>query len=244
MAITKFVEGDQPGVYTVADEDDVEGNLRAIKDARRQADWVLVHLHNHEWEPGKDLSVPSKFVTTFSRACIDAGADVFIGQGSHSLLRGIEIYKKKPIFYDPGDFMAMSNTVTRLPADFFLRPGYRDEVRSCKATAADGFDAREALPKPWNPPGGYGSAKVVGSIVGVCSFGEAGELSGLKAYPFTLGGAIGRESSGHHGPRSQSGIPRLADTGMAKKIIEYLAELSAPFGTKIESKDGLGQIKL
>ena len=240
LALTKFVEGDQPGVYTVADEDDAEGNLRAIRDARRQADWVLAHLHNHEWESGKDLSVPPRFVTAFSRACIDAGADVFIGQGSHALLRGVEIYKNKPIFYDPGDFMGMSNTVTRLPADFFFRPGYSDDVRSWNATVADALDARDALPKPWNPPGGIRSARVIGSVVGVCSFNEGRKLTGLKVYPVTLGGAM----SGAHESRSQSGIPRLADPEMARKLIEYLAELSSPFGTKIEFKNGTGQIKL
>jgi poly-gamma-glutamate capsule biosynthesis protein CapA/YwtB (metallophosphatase superfamily) len=64
-------------------------------------------------------SRPAKLVTNFARSCIEAGADVFIGQGSHAKPRGIELYKKRPIFYDPGDFIGMSNTVTRLPADFF-----------------------------------------------------------------------------------------------------------------------------
>lgn len=240
MAVTRFVQWDQPGVCTMVDEDDAEGNLRAIRDARRQADWVLVHLHNHEWELGKDLSAPPTFVTKFARACINAGADVFIGQGSHALLRGIEIYKNKPIFYDPGDFIAMSNTVTRLPADFYLRPGYSDEVRSWKATPADGFDAREALPKPLNPHGGYGSALVMGSVVGVCSFRSEGSLTGLKLYPLTIGGPM----SGVCEPRSQSGLPRMADPETAKKLILYMAELSSAFGTKIEFKDGIGLVKL
>jgi poly-gamma-glutamate synthesis protein (capsule biosynthesis protein) len=240
MAVTRFVQWDQPGVCTMVDEDDAEGNLRAIRDAKRQADWVLVHLHNHEWELGKDLSAPPTFVTKFARACINAGADVFIGQGSHALLRGIEIYKNKPIFYDPGDFIAMSNTVTRLPADFYLRSGYCDEVRSWKATPADGFDAREALPKPLNPRGGYGSALVMGSVIGVCSFDEVGELTSFKLYPLTIGGAM----SGVCESRSQSGLPRMAESETARKIIEYLGKLSFPFGTKIELKDGIGLVKV
>jgi len=240
MAVTKFVKGDKPGVSTMVDEDDAEGNLRAIRDARRQADWVLVHLHNHEWEAGKNLDVPPTFVKSFARTCIDTGADVFIAQGSHALLRGIEIYKNKPIFYDPGDFISMSNTVTRLPADFYFRPGYSEEVRNWRATTADGFDAREALPKPINPPGGYRSAPVMGSVVGLCSFGSEGSLTGLKLYPLTLGGAM----SGVHEPRSQSGLPRMADPETAIKLIEYMAELSSAFGTKIDFKNGIGLVKL
>lgn len=234
MAISKFVEGDQPGVTSVVDEDDAEGNLRSIRDARRQADWVLVHLHCHEWDPDKGLNVPAKFITPFARACIDAGADVFIGQGSHALLRGIELYKDKPIFYDPGDFIGMSDTVKRLPADFYFRPGYSPEVRSSRATPADGFDARKALPKPFNPPGGHGSARGLGSVVAVCSFSKERRLADVKLYPLT------------HvlEPRSQEGLPMQADGETAKNLIEYLAELSSPFGTKIEFKDGIGEIKL
>lgn len=232
--IYKFVEGDEPGISTVAEEDDVDGNLRSIRDARRQADYVLVHVHNHEWDPDKGLSVPPKFIPPFARACIDAGADIFIGQGSHALLRGIEIYKNRPILYDPGDFIAMSNTVTRLPADFYLRAGYGPEARRWGATPADAFDARAGLPPPLNPPGGYRSAPVVGSIVAVCSLAEDGGLTEMKLYPVTMV----RE------PRSRSGLPILADGEMAEKIIEYLGELSSPFRTKIEFKDGIGLIKI
>lgn len=232
--IYKFVEGDQPGVSTVAEEDDVEGNLQSIRGARRQADYVLVHLHNHEFDPDKGLSVPAKFVPPFARACIDAGADVFVGEGSHSLLRGIEMYKNKPIFYDPGDFIGMSNTVTRLPADFYWRAGYSPEVRRWEATPADAFDGRAALPPPLNPPGGNRSSPVIGSVVAVCLFGAEGRLTELKLYPTIM----------VLEPRSQIGLPLLADAEMAEKIIKYLGELSAPFGTKIDFKDGIGLVKL
>jgi len=235
LAVSRFMEGNQAGVTTVVDADDAEGNLRSIRDARRGADYVLVHLHNHEWDPDKGLGVPAKFVTTFARACIDAGADVFIGEGSHHMVRGIEVYKDKPIFYDPGDFITMSNTVTRLPADFYFRPGHSPEVHSSwKATTMDGFDARAGLPKALNPAGGYHTAKVEGSVLAVCSFGTERKLTGLKLYPLT-----------HvHQPRSQSGLP-LQETGeKAKKLIEYVGELSLPFNTKIDFKDGLGVVKL
>src|SRR3972149_6697791 len=36
--ITKFVHGDVPGVSTVVEEEDAEGNLRAVREAKRQAD--------------------------------------------------------------------------------------------------------------------------------------------------------------------------------------------------------------
>ena len=77
-AIYKFVEGNEPGISTVASDDDVEANLHSIRDARGQADYVLVHLHNHEWDTDKGLHVPPKFVPPFARLCIDAGAEVML----------------------------------------------------------------------------------------------------------------------------------------------------------------------
>lgn len=170
--VYKFVEGDEPGIHTVAEDDDVIGNLQSIRDARRQADLVLVHVHNHEWNPQKGLWSPPEFVVNFARLCIDTGADVFIGEGSHAPLRGIEIYKNKAIFYDPGDFIVMNNTITRLPSDFYSRVKSGLAVPPWEATTADALDARQSLPPPLNPAGGYYSAPVIGAIVGVCTFTE------------------------------------------------------------------------
>lgn len=232
-SLYKFVEGDKPGVFRAIDEDDAEGNIRSIRDAARQADYVIVHLHNHEWHREKGLNTPPEFVPSFAKACIDAGADIFIGQGSHAPLRGIEIYKGKPIFYDPGDFIGMSNTVTRMPADFYSRPGYDTGVSKWEATPADGFDARGALPKRLNPPGGTSSEQVVGSVVALYSLDEEGKEDELKVYPITM----------IRKPRSKSGISLLAEAETAKKIVGYLQDLSAPFHTEIELKDGVGFVK-
>jgi poly-gamma-glutamate synthesis protein (capsule biosynthesis protein) len=232
--IYKFVESQERGISTVVDEEDADGNLRSIRDAKRQADYVVVHLHNHEWDPDEGLHKPPKFVPPFARTCIDSGADVFIAEGSHSPLRGIELYKNRPIFYDPGDFMGMSDTVTKLPSDSYFRPGYSPEVKKWEATPADNFDCRAALAKPISPSGGYWTARVPGGVVGVCGFKSSGEFSGLKLYPFTW----------NYKPRSRVGLPLMADSETAKKIIQFLAELSSPFGTKIEYQDGIGLIKV
>lgn len=237
--ISKFVEGDAPGVLPVVNEDDAEGNLRSIRNAKRQADYVLVHLHSHEWDPDKGLHAPPKFVPSFAKRCIDAGADVFITEGTHAPLRGVEVYNNKPIFYDPGDFMLMSNTVTRQPADFYWREGYSPEARQWEATPADGFDARAPLlhgESQMNPKGGYFSEPVLGAVIGRCSFNNQKELVEFKLYPIDV--SMARE------PRSQAGLPMLAEADEGKKIIEYIAELSAPFGTKIKYENGVGLVTL
>ena len=249
--IYRFVESNEPGMSTAADEWDVEGNLQSIRHARNQADYVLVHLHNHEWDPDVGLHHPPKFVPPFAKACIDAGTDVFIAEGCHSPLRGIEIYKNKPIFYDPGDLFTMSDTVTKQPSDVYLRAGYDPEIRKWEATPTDFYKARAAMPEPISPPGGYGtkpfavsgtsasaksfgSSPYSGSVVGVCSFNQECQLTGIDLYPFTR---INK-------PRSRVGIPLLADFAKAKEIIRYLKDISAPFGTKIKFRDGRGIVTL
>jgi Bacterial capsule synthesis protein PGA_cap len=47
---------------------------------------------------------------------VDAGADMFVGHGPH-VLRGIEIYKGKPILYSLGDFIFENETLQRLPSE-------------------------------------------------------------------------------------------------------------------------------
>ena len=87
-----------------------------------------------------------------------------------------------------------------------------------------------------NPPGGYFSEPVAGAVIGLCSFNDQRELVEFKLYPVDV--SMTRE------PRSQSGIPMLAEAGEGKKLVDYMAELSAPFGTSIEYKDGVGLVKL
>jgi len=232
---TKFVQGDEPGVSTLVDEEDAEGNLRSIREARRQADYVLVHLHTHEWDPDKGTYAPPKFVPPFARACIDAGADMFVAEGCHHPLRGIELYRGKPIFYDPGDLIMMNNTITRLPAEVYAASQYGLDMPAWEATPADLYDAREKRPRPPIKLDGFVSERIPGAaVIAVCSFGDDWRLLQVTLHPVTV----------ILTPRSKSGFPMLADDKAARLIIGLLAELSAPFGTKIEFKDGVGLIKL
>lgn len=97
--------GEKPGVHTWVHEEDQEALLKSIRDAARRADFVVATLHTHEGmnENWYDPE-PPEFVEEFARRSIDAGADVFVGQGAH-FTRGVEIYKGKPIFYNLGSLL-------------------------------------------------------------------------------------------------------------------------------------------
>ena len=60
--------------------------------------------------------MPAQFLVTFARAMVDAGADLFVGHGPH-VLRGIEIYKGKPIMYSLANFIFQNETLLRLPSE-------------------------------------------------------------------------------------------------------------------------------
>jgi poly-gamma-glutamate synthesis protein (capsule biosynthesis protein) len=115
----KFVVGENVGLHTKPNETDMRGNLEAIRDAARQADWVLFSLHAHVGRV-YDSEQPAEFIEEFGRAVIDAGAHVLIGHGHHAM-RGIEIRDDKPIFYSLGDFIFQNQTVERMASDFYAR---------------------------------------------------------------------------------------------------------------------------
>lgn len=105
---------------------DREEILAAVSEGRNNADKVVFNIHAHESDtgaqdhqvPGRELQ-PPEFVKTLMRDAVDAGADIGIVHGPHSL-RGIEIYKGKPIFYGMGSlFFEIPSSLYDWPADWF-----------------------------------------------------------------------------------------------------------------------------
>ena len=247
--IYRFVEDeDVDGVVRMTDEADREGNLRAIAESDRQADLTIAHVHTHEWDTDGDLSDPAPFLPPFARDCIEAGADIVLCQGSHAPLRGIELYEDSPIFYDPGDFFMMSDTVERLPARFYDRYGAGPDTHPAEGMPGEAFEARGVSSmfgedddsdsdyggRVESPPGGYFSGDVIGNLVPVCSFDDDFSLSGIELHPGYL-----RDS-----PTVYKGVPTRAGGSKAKAIIEYVDELSEPFGTSVTFEDGIGRVSL
>ena len=68
---------------------------------------MIATIHAHQGatvlQPFLFEDTPPDFLIELAHQSIDNGADAFVGHGPH-ILRGIEIYKGKPIFYDLGEF--------------------------------------------------------------------------------------------------------------------------------------------
>ncbi len=219
-----FKAGDVPAVHTTPNKSDLDGLVASVRNAHRQAEWVIVSSHTHESGAGGE-DTPPEFLVAAAHAAIDAGADVFVAHGPH-ILRGIEIYKGKPIFYSLANFIFENETMQYQPAE-----SYDSMSLPWNATVADYFDARSA-----NDTRGFPVKKEFWeSIVAQVSFDHGHRLQSIKLIPISLG---------YMEPRSERGRPRLASAGQAKLTIDTVMRLSAAFGTKIGFGDGVGTVSV
>ncbi len=92
-------------VYTFADPDSLEAMQADVERARADADVLVVAFHKGLVHTPAKLAMYERPV---AKAAIEAGADIVIGHHAH-ILRGMEIYRGRPIFHGLGNFV----TVTR-----------------------------------------------------------------------------------------------------------------------------------
>lgn len=205
---------------TTARAKDMDAIAHWVREARGLSDIVLVSVHAHEQADTKEQ--PAAFLPEFAHRMIDEGADLVVGHGPH-LLRGMEIYKGRPIFYSLGNFIGQNELVPRLPADAYdrfraapdLKPGEVYRVRT--DNDRKGFPADRRF---WE------------AVVPFCTF-EAGRLTGIDILPISLG--LGE-------PAHLRGRPRLAHGEEAARILARFAALSAPFGAVVAVEGEVGRV--
>jgi poly-gamma-glutamate synthesis protein (capsule biosynthesis protein) len=95
-----FQPATPPHVYSVAEEADVEAMREDIKAARAKADFVVVSNH---WGVHHVPRYVAHYQIQAAHAAIDAGCDLILGHHPH-ILKGVEVYKGKPILYSMGNF--------------------------------------------------------------------------------------------------------------------------------------------
>jgi poly-gamma-glutamate synthesis protein (capsule biosynthesis protein) len=209
---------DRSGLSFDMNQTDLRENIQNVRNAKENADFLIFSMHAHQ--PGNWSQDPPDFLPKLAHAVIDNGADMFIGHGPHQL-RGIEIYKGKPIFYSLGNFFFHENQQFPIVADMWEQfkgdPSTMTEVQFSE-------ERRLAMFKDdvfWE------------SVIAVSRFAN-GQVSEIRLYPIDLSSL--RDS--------HRGIPRLASPEKAHTILQRLAKLSAPFGTPIEIRDNVGIIRI
>lgn len=216
----RYAAGPAPGTRTEPDAGDVAEIARVVKSAATLADIVIVSLHAHE--AGATRAVPADFIRAFAHAVVDAGADIVAGHGPH-VLRGVEIYKGKPIFYSLANFIFQNESVLRMPSE-----SYEEYGLGADAQAADYLDARYDHDRRSFPA----DREYWDSVVATTTW-RGSELAEVALHPVTLG--FGQ-------PRSARGRPQAAGGADAARILEMMTTRSKAFGTAVRVRDGVGYI--
>src|SRR5215831_9303416 len=217
---TLYKAGTKPGELTYAmNPRDLQENLRSIENGKEYADFMIATIHAHQGDSILQSFLfedhPPDFLVELAHQAIDNGADAFVGHGPH-VLRGIEIYKGKPIFYDLGEF-------------------FREWDWSCDCNFTPDGDVTQAervvrgletrgVVEPQN----YESAIALSRF-------DKGQLQEVRVYPIW---------ARHDGPLSRRGLPMTAPPEIAQRILQRLQKLSQPLGTTIAIEGNVGVIRV
>jgi len=90
---------DKPGINYIK-VGDIEKIKKDIAEIRPQVDILIASIH---WGPNMQQKPTQEFID-FAHQMVDAGIDIIHGHSAH-IFHGIEIYNKKLIMYDTGDFV-------------------------------------------------------------------------------------------------------------------------------------------
>ena len=213
---------DQVAFSYDADSTDLRENLAAIRQGKANADFLIATIHAHE--PGNWSEQPADFLPGLAHAAIDNGADAFIGHGPHQL-RGIEIYRGRPIFYSLGNFFFQVASIEPIAMDLY------EQFKKDPKTTTDAEFHEWWLKRSF---GGEGGAVWYRSVVAVSKYDD-GAVSEIRLYPVELG---------FNETDASKGVPRSAPPEVAQQILATLARLSRPFGTTIAVEENVGVIRI
>lgn len=223
----KFRETRGPGEYTYEmNNQDEREILRGVRTGKQSSDIEAVTIHWHQnryaFQHYSFDHYPADYQIKFAHDVIDQGADAFIGHGVHTI-KGVEIYKGKPIFYGVSNFVVQEEVFAS-----WRDRGAQPPVPESGPIVGDG----EENERQWawmQQPDNYESLLT-------SSHYENGKLTEVRVYPVDCGG-LDR-------PGSQLGIPKRPTPEVAKKILDHLVEYSKPFGTKISIENGVAVIRI
>lgn len=213
-----YMVSDHHGYHFAMNQSDLQEILLNVEDAKKSSDFVIVSIHAHM--PGNWDEVPADFMPVFAHDAIDAGADAVLAQGPHQL-RGIEIYKGRPIFYSLGNFIFQEDIMQRMEYDLYEQ--FHLDPRTTSPVDLNGYYDELDFASPF----------LYQSVVAVMTFGPHG-VTEIKLAPIDI----------HKDWRfADRGVPTLASPTMARTILERLQKLSRPFGTDIEIEGNVGIIQ-
>ena len=229
MGSLRFALGSEVAKNTKCNSRDLEriiSGIRQLKETKK-AEIVVVHIHSHDIKGNTD-DTPDDYMIEFAHAAIDAGADIIAGTGTHQL-KGIELYREKPIFYSLGNFCFADEKLKYWPYDFTDSFGVRPDIdseklwdlRSKNQTVGLEFDVSNYR-----------------SIIPVICFDEKGNIMDITIYPIELD---------YKNIRGNKGFPYFAGYNESKIILKRIQELSTPYHLSLtmeRTQSGLNVYKI
>jgi poly-gamma-glutamate capsule biosynthesis protein CapA/YwtB (metallophosphatase superfamily) len=210
-----FRKSDRHGMHYEVNPLDQEDLLRSVRQARQVYDFVVLAVHSHETLNGNGTELrPGDFLPVLLHEAVDAGADLVVISGPH-LLRGVEVYRQRPIYYGLGSFFLQMEG--GLPPTFEQMRALG--VNPYRYTKPEFSRLLFDLPEEW-----------FDSVITRSVF-SAGRLARIELHPVLLERRLA--------PRLQ-GTPRLATGHEAERILAGLAEKSAAYGTDVRIENGIG----
>ena len=207
--------------------DDLMQIERSVRNGKEQSDFLSVLVHAHQ-SRGPGPREPDHLVA-YAHGVIDNGADLFARSGPWEL-RGIEIYKGRPIFYGLG-LMVASHMNTPVGYD-----RYRDNQQDPFASE---FTDTELNWVSWYGPNviaetDRANIRSMESAVAEAVY-QDGKLVEVVVTPMQLG---------YDRPMSQMGIPRIATGAVAQRILIRIQTMSKALGSNLVIKGDKGTIRI
>ncbi len=192
--------GGPPVVYTWAETVSLNAMLEDVRKLRPVCDVLVISFHKGLGHTPIKLA---GYEQQISYAAIDAGADIVLGHHAH-ILKGIELYKGKPIYHGLCNFVAW---VPSLAA----KPGQDPQSWEVRRKELFGFEPDPEYPTyPFHPEAIY-------TIVAKCSF-ESGKFSRAGFLPCIV---------------NKQGQPEIRkNDAEGKRVFEYMNKITKGFGLK------------
>jgi poly-gamma-glutamate capsule biosynthesis protein CapA/YwtB (metallophosphatase superfamily) len=221
----RFEESDTWGFKTLPYQEDLERVVKHVRAARRQADVVVVTLHDQVHGPEVH-----DYIKDTAYAAIDAGCDVFLCNGGTA--KGIEIYKGKAILHGQEGYAFQNNQVKHIPPSLLERKGLDRNGSSAdfyQARAEGGQRGVEASGIPHIFP-----EERQATIQGVM-FDKDCNVKEVRAFPIEFV---------RNGPRRSMPSLLKPNSEGFQKALKRATALSERLGTRMQTRDSYGVVEV
>ncbi|OAA83947.1 CapA family protein [Clostridium ljungdahlii] len=221
--------GNYAHVRTFVNEKDRDAILKNISDSSKRSDITIVSIHTHEGTAENWYSPePAAFIEEFARKAIDAGASAVVGHGAH-FLRGVELYKKRPIFYSLGSlFLEFEAGESKIAPEMYEAYGLGKDALPSDLHCARSQD------KDGNFIGFNADRRYSKHCIAVFDYVE--DKLEFKLLPIDLG--LNRKRP------LDRGLPVIASNSVGREITKDLNNLSQCYGTRFDYDEEDGTISI